>query len=98
MASKMLTTLMSAVSGSEREDRERASPAVDVSIVDILGEAQRRRLSIVTSASSNALESNRSGNYVFNAMCIGWCFAVAAANTDFSLLWCGCLQKKPCFS
>ena len=68
MASKMLTTLMSAVSGSEREDRERASPAVDVSIVDILGEAQRRRLSIVTSASSNALESNRSGNYVFNAM------------------------------
>ncbi len=61
---KMLTTLMSVATGGEGGSsggggmsESRAAAAHDVSIVDILGESQRRRLSLVASSNSSSLVS-----------------------------------------
>ena len=66
--SKMLTTIMSVATGesggngdgnkvSESRAAAAAAAVADVSIVDILGESQRRRLSLVATSASSAASS-----------------------------------------
>ncbi len=63
---RMLTTIMSVVGEKEAAGMRTASnvgsAAADVSIVDILGEAQKRRLSLVTSSAEGSMMSSSNAN------------------------------------